>query len=485
MHIELRWPASETLFAIAVALAVAFHIGAWLRSEAKGHDKRQSGTNVGGCVGDDTRNKHSNTAHALNVFLRCSADPIAVRAAKPRQSVDAPARVKVQTPCLPMLGCFGRTGYQANRVVSSSKTPAATTATVGRSRDVDLDNFSCCDLVRTFVDYEADNKLMLARECARELAARGVIADSNSCTSAAGTIAARKQSISDQDKKAAQKLAAEPSVKALLKEVAARAGAVDFSRSELASDEGWELQRDRDGIRTMYRGSAGGSPLIRIRIEGFIEAPVFNMLALLYEVDLFHLWLPFFAGIGLKSVEMVAEASPTRRIYHGIISLPWPFQNRDVIVAVEGVDAMNATDPIRQIIILCDSNPAAFFPAECLSQIPSVSPGCTRMELKDAAVVLTPAEVLPEEAQRGSAGCLYQFVGTADVKTAFPAWLVNVITRQLMFLVIVGMRRYISLTFGEQFQPRMCNPKSPFYTMIRRRLAEELPVQHSQLPPVR
>lgn len=478
MRIGLRWFASETPFAIAAATAIMF-IFAWLHYKPRGHAKKESGMD-----GDsDARRKPSTKANALDVFLRCAFDPPAAQPAI-RPQTAAPAR-KTQTSCLPLSACFGRSGHHGKQAASSLESPGATKSKIGGSRDAGLDSLSCCDLVRRFVEYENENKLMLARECARALAERGVIADANGFSSAASMSVSRTRNVGEQDKKAARALAEAPSVAALLREVAARASAVDLGRSELASDDGWELQRDRDGIRTLYRGSAGGSPLIRIRIEGFVNAPVFNMLALLYEVDLFHLWLPRFAGIGLKSVSMVAEASPTRRIYHAVISLPWPIQNRDCVVAVEGVDAMNATDPIRQIVVLCDSNPAALFPEECLSHIPSVSEGCTRMELRDAAIVLTPAEVLQGEAQRGGAGCLYQFVGTADVKTVFPAWLVNVITRQLMFLVIVGMRRFISLTYGEQYQPRMCDPKSPFYSMIRRRLAEELPVQHSQLPPTR
>lgn len=480
MHVELRLPKSqsETLLAIGAVFAIVF-ICAWLRSEPRGHVKKTSGMDAG----RDARRELSTKASAKNVFLKCSFDPPAVRPAKPRQ-VAAPAS-KAQTSCFPSFACFGRSNNHGKRAAASPETPATTKTKAGENCDTGLGNLSCCDLVNRFVEYEADNKLMLARECARALAERGVIAESNGRTSSTGKPAVQTRSAGERDREAARVLAEEPAVAALLREVAARTGAVDLARRELASDQGWELQRDHNGIRTLYRGSAGGSPLIRMRIEGFIGAPVFNMLALLYEVDLLHLWLPRFAGVGLKSAVMVAEASPTRRIYHAVISLPWPIQDRDCVVAVEGVDAMNATDPIRQIVILCDSNPAALFPKECIARIPSVAKGCTRMELKDAAVVLTPAEVLPEEAQQGGAGCLYQFVGTADVKTVFPAWLVNVITRQLMFLVVVGMRRYISLTYGEQYQPRMCDPKSPFYTLIRRRLAEELPVQHSQLPPTR
>ena len=60
---------------------------------------------------------------------------------------------------------------------------------------------------------------------------------------------------------------------------------VTFLRGMLGSDDGWILQREEQGIRTMYRIDPG-SPFVTMRAECTVDAPVLDILALFYEVRL-------------------------------------------------------------------------------------------------------------------------------------------------------------------------------------------------------
>ena len=54
-------------------------------------------------------------------------------------------------------------------------------------------------------------------------------------------------------------------------------------KERMGRTEGWELQREEDGISVYYRQEAG-SPFVCLRAECDIDAPIFDILALLYEV---------------------------------------------------------------------------------------------------------------------------------------------------------------------------------------------------------
>ena len=53
----------------------------------------------------------------------------------------------------------------------------------------------------------------------------------------------------------------------------------------------WILGSELFGIKTFYRIEDDG--LLSLRMEGIQEIPIFEQLAVLYEVDLFNQWMPF------------------------------------------------------------------------------------------------------------------------------------------------------------------------------------------------
>jgi hypothetical protein len=55
--------------------------------------------------------------------------------------------------------------------------------------------------------------------------------------------------------------------------------------------EGWTLGSELFGISTYYRVEEDG--LLSMRMEGVQDIPIFEQLAVLYEVSLFNQWMPF------------------------------------------------------------------------------------------------------------------------------------------------------------------------------------------------
>lgn len=50
-----------------------------------------------------------------------------------------------------------------------------------------------------------------------------------------------------------------------------------------------------------------GTPLHKIRIEGVIPCPVEQVVALVFELDLFTTWVPSRMGVGLKRSTEIAH----------------------------------------------------------------------------------------------------------------------------------------------------------------------------------
>eukprot|EP00051_Salpingoeca_urceolata_P034866 m.27098 g.27098 ORF g.27098 m.27098 type:complete len:584 (-) comp8449_c0_seq2:110-1861(-) len=116
---------------------------------------------------------------------------------------------------------------------------------------------------------------------------------------------------------------------------------VALVQQDLSSDEGWTVQSNRDGIRVLYRKEAD-SAFHTLRLEGLVDASIFDNLAIFYEVDLHHTWMPTYRMLGVKRSERVAQFSLSDMLLRMQISLPWPFTTREAWLRVIGVDCMDA-----------------------------------------------------------------------------------------------------------------------------------------------
>lgn len=108
---------------------------------------------------------------------------------------------------------------------------------------------------------------------------------------------------------------------------------------ETAKD--WEAtMEDGKGTKVMWKPTPG-SPIHTIRLDGKLNIPVFNILAVLMEVDLYLSWVPIVMGMGMKSIELLADMDRFRKLVRADVALPWPISNRDANLFGYGVDLLD------------------------------------------------------------------------------------------------------------------------------------------------
>jgi hypothetical protein len=186
---------------------------------------------------------------------------------------------------------------------------------------------------------------------------------------------------------------------------------VQRAHAELdASAEGWEKMRDYDGISTLYKKEEG-TDFHTLRVEGNVQAPLFNILAVFYEIDLFKLWLPTYQMLGLKESSVIGKLSKTKMLADFKLNMPWPITNRDCVLSITGVDCMDrkedGTPP--QIICLLESRGGSKSDGEggdiadtyAGKPIAPETCGFVRCEILRGCVILTPAETNSFTAQTG------------------------------------------------------------------------------------
>lgn len=69
-----------------------------------------------------------------------------------------------------------------------------------------------------------------------------------------------------------------------------------------------------------------------IYLEGIVNAPMINLMALLCEVDLFKEWVPL-----MKKANLVGEYSHLRKLAYFKVGLPWPFSDREIYLQATGI----------------------------------------------------------------------------------------------------------------------------------------------------
>lgn len=246
-------------------------------------------------------------------------------------------------------------------------------------------------------------------------------------------------------------------------------------RAGLATDAGWTESVSFRGIRCLHQRAADGQGGVRVRAEGEVDAPLFDMLSLFCEVELWHRWTPSFGQLGLRRAGKLGEDGPLRLVYFLEANLPWPFQRRTCRFGAEAVDCMGPTEDPQQIVILLDSREAS----RICPGLPDQAEEGVAADLLDSGIILTPGEVA------GTQGTKVQVLLTIDPHMAVPDWLLAFATMNLCLLIFLQLRRAADLARSPEFLRRSCDPAHPFYMHIRQRMAESLPSQLALAPPLR
>jgi len=127
---------------------------------------------------------------------------------------------------------------------------------------------------------------------------------------------------------------------------------------DFESAEGWTFKSWKsDNDQCLYRLEEDGTH--SFRVEGFVDAPLFNLLALVYEFDLFPLWFPL-----LKTAEEIAVPSRFSKFARIVAWAPWPMADRECVLRGYG----DVYDGDSVAIFAKDAVPADLINTPCEGQ---------------------------------------------------------------------------------------------------------------------
>lgn len=238
-------------------------------------------------------------------------------------------------------------------------------------------------------------------------------------------------------------------------------------RETCGSDAGWVLQKESNRVRTLYRNTSASSHIHSIQLDGVVAAPVFTLLALFHEVDLFCRWLPTYSLLGLNFTRLIAHPSPTELLVHLNIDVPWPFTNRYCFFHCDGIDCMDDPNGAQIGVILTNLTSEKDFKVE--------DDGVKTTFHSPSGVLLTPL---------GGGMTQVQIVVNVDPQIPLvPDWLIDFAVRNLAHLIILQVRKAVEIVKNDAgYTRRMRDPKNKFYNHIKRRIRESLPQESEYLP---
>jgi len=96
---------------------------------------------------------------------------------------------------------------------------------------------------------------------------------------------------------------------------------------ELEDDQGWSLvsQHEDGNVQVFYRNE-NSTPVHSIKMQGIIDSPALNLMAVMNEHTLYDTWIPL-----LREVQLVKHISRYRKVIYLSAYLPWPISSRDAV----------------------------------------------------------------------------------------------------------------------------------------------------------
>jgi FYVE zinc finger len=216
----------------------------------------------------------------------------------------------------------------------------------------------------------------------------------------------------------------------------------------LIDDQGWEEITCANGIKTLFRYEPG-TPTITLKTLGSINAPVFNVLAIVNEVDLLETFIPRCKTRVLKQV------SRFRQLAYGKVNLPWPFADREDIIEGRGVDLFEN----RAVVILLHDRDDA---KDVWHGVQTPDPdGAQRIEMHMGGALIVP---------RGPENTFMCGLANIDPKISFiPTSLLNFINKHIAYYGFVLFRKKTRRIKGSEHEKRI-KEKVEIYGEVRRRL---------------
>jgi hypothetical protein len=155
---------------------------------------------------------------------------------------------------------------------------------------------------------------------------------------------------------------------------------IEFMVTQLEEENGWNLEKVKKGFTVKYKKNSGDT--YSLRMEGVIDVPVFNVLALIYEPEGHPAWLPFCD----KATEMKKIHKSAKVVYQKY-GFPLPLSDRETYLSGYGVDRFNRNGSI--LVLTKSIHDDKTIQKQLGVDIPEKSK-CVRMDVEFMAMEIVP-----------------------------------------------------------------------------------------------
>ncbi|KAF0982087.1 hypothetical protein FDP41_011948 [Naegleria fowleri] len=224
---------------------------------------------------------------------------------------------------------------------------------------------------------------------------------------------------------------------------------------EFNSDDGWKLCVEKDKMQSFYKDNGRG--MHAVKVQGYISAPIFQVLSIFYEVDLYKSWVP-----QMRESLIIHKLAKYRFLAYFSFDLPWPFSPRDLISYAFAVDKLEKDGSIMVVVkgVTSESLPQH---KDVISKYENPNNVCSECEYSGFLVKY----ISPEETY-------VQIVGSVDPKLSYvPYWFINMVTDNASYLSMSKLRNVSAKVPHSEYQKRI-DVNDAIYGDIKRRLESHL-----------
>jgi len=223
----------------------------------------------------------------------------------------------------------------------------------------------------------------------------------------------------------------------------------------MEDDQGWTVEKNGD-LKVWYK-KLPNSHSISVRMEAEIDIPLINMITLIYEVQLWPLWIPF-----LNKTQEIQAIHRGAKMYYLEANLPFPLSKRDMHVYGTGLNRLYENGTVLVIAKSIDHD-NAFFERHNAKKIEN--PKSVNIELSMGGF-----EIQPLGPGR------IKFTGVANGNPNF-AWLpdsvLNFVIRKGSGLMFNWMVKHAKTYKGSAWEKETQKPeKKEFYDWINNEVSE-------------
>jgi len=194
--------------------------------------------------------------------------------------------------------------------------------------------------------------------------------------------------------------------------------------------------KERDGLKTFYRHESS-TPIHSIKLEGIVDSPIFNVLALINELDLYVNWCP----PQLKEVKCNGTISRFKKFVYMRSQVPWPLHHRDCCMYGYGVDLLEEKGCIVITVRSCTEN------EQERHSHPSLPERHVRMDCKFGGTLLKPISTTRTHVT---------MLSNVDPKLGLvPYWILNFVTHQLSYQFFQMLRKNSMKMEGTEYEKRI------------------------------